>query len=136
MLNLSQVLEATGGRLVGAASGSAFTRVAVDSRTVVPGALFVALRGERVDGHAFVSQALAAGAPGAIVEHVPSDIVDTGGVLVVVESSAAALAAMARYRLAQQPTLEVVGITGSLGKTTTKEVTSSVLGSKKRGLKS
>src|SRR5689334_21692886 len=112
MLSLGAVLAATGGRLVGNAAGElTFTKVVVDSRAVVPGALFVALRGERVDGHAFVGQAFAAGARAAIVERPTSETP-----CIVVESSAAALADMARAALRSRPDLEVVGITGSLGK--------------------
>lgn len=141
MLTLADLLAATGGRLRGAsATGDVpFSRVVVDSRAVVPGALFVALRGQHHDGHAFVGQALAQGAAAALVEQAPADALaeTTGGQrLVVVPSTPAALAAMARYALDQRPGLEVVGITGSLGKTTTKEVVASVLGSRRRVLKS
>src|SRR5919201_26791 len=74
MLTLAEVLEATGGQLRGAQAsigGLRFSRVVVDSRAVTPGALFVALKGQKHDGHAFVAQALAHGAAGALVERVP-----------------------------------------------------------------
>ena len=131
MLTVKEVLAATRGRLVGTMDEVAFTRVVVDSRAVVPGALFVALRGERVDGHAFVGQALAEGARAVIVERPTSETP-----CIVVESTAAALADMARAALRRRPDLEVVGVTGSLGKTTTKEVVASVLASKHQVLKS
>src|SRR5262249_20652239 len=116
--------------------------VIVDSRAVVPGALFVALKGQKHDGHAFVAQTLANGAVGALVERVPGDCVwanepeADGPPLIVVPSTVTALAHMARYALDRQPDLEVVGITGSLGKTTTKEVVASVVGARRRVLKS
>jgi len=110
-----------------------FTRVVVDSRAVTPGSLFVALKGEHHDGHSFVAESLASGAAAAVVERAPAGL---SAALIVVPSSVDALANMARYALARQPSLDVVGITGSLGKTTTKEVTASVLGSKNRVLKS
>ncbi|MCA1647513.1 MAG: UDP-N-acetylmuramoyl-tripeptide--D-alanyl-D-alanine ligase [Chloroflexi bacterium] len=144
MLTLAEVVEATGGELRGAqtsAGGMRFVRVVVDSRAVVPGALFVALRGQKHDAHAFVAQALANGATGAIVERVPVDCAwafeahAEGPPLVVVPSSIEALARMARYALDRQPGLDVVGITGSLGKTTTKEVVAGVLGARRRVLK-
>ena len=145
MLTLAEVLEATGGELKGARAsvgGVRFSRVVVDSRAVTPGALFVALKGQQHDGHAFVAQSLAHGAAGALVERIPADCAwalnpgAEGPPLIVVPSSQDALAAMARYALDRHPNLEVVGITGSLGKTTTKEVVASVLGAHRRVLKS
>jgi UDP-N-acetylmuramoyl-tripeptide--D-alanyl-D-alanine ligase len=145
VLTLGEVLEATGGMLKGALSDHSrlrFSRVVVDSRAVVPGALFVALKGQKHDGHAFVAQALATGALAAIVEYIPTDCAwalsptADGPPLIVVPSSPQALADMARFALAQQPALDVVGITGSLGKTTTKEVVASVLSAKRRVVKS
>ena len=140
MLTLSEVIEATGGELRGAPARDQtghlrFSRVVVDSRAVPGGALFVALKGQQHDGHAFVAQALAHGAAGALVERVPRDCqwaLDEGAEvdgppLVVVPSTADALQHMARYALDRQAGLEIVGITGSLGKTTTKEVVAGVL---------
>ena len=144
MLTLDEVLEATRGEVRGGHATGAlrFSRVVIDSRAVVPGALFVALTGQKHDAHTFVAQTLANGAAGALVERIPMDCVaadapNAGGPpLILVPSTVKALADMARYTLARHPRLEVVGITGSLGKTTTKEVTASVLGSKRRVLKS
>ena len=145
MLTLAQVLEATRGELRGArpeTGGLRFARVVVDSRAVAPGALFVALKGQKHDGHAFVAQALANGAAGALVERVPADCAwaldshTDGPPLIIVPSTVDALAGMARYALDRHPDLDVVGITGSLGKTTTKEVVASVLTARRRVLKS
>src|SRR5713101_4189774 len=145
MLTLSEILEATGGVLRGTQSPAAgtvrFARVVVDSRAVTPGALFIALRGQKHDAHAFVAQALANGAAGAVVEYVPPDCVwaldpqAEGPPLIVVPSSPDALANMTRYALDLHPDLDVVGITGSLGKTTTKEVVAGVLSARRRVLK-
>src|SRR5207237_4679419 len=96
-----------------------FARLVVDSRQVVPGALFVALKGQKHDGHAFVAQALAQGAAGALVERVPPDChwaLDAhaeGPPLIVVPSTESALAAMVRFALDRYPSMDVVGITGS-----------------------
>ena len=75
VLTLAEVLEATGGQLRGARAGSTFqfSKVIVDSRAVAPGALFVALKGQKHDGHTFVAQTLANGAAGVLVERVPPD---------------------------------------------------------------
>lgn len=137
MLTLDEVVTATRGRLVGgsARSDGRLGSVVVDSRQVTPGALFVALKGEHHDAHVFVRQALADGAASAIVERVPDGC--EAAPLVVVPSSPDALADMARFALArhrrQVGGLEVVGITGSIGKTTTKEVVASVLGDRAPG---
>ena len=138
-MTLREVVEASSGELVGGRhdteSAEPFSRVVVDSRAVTPGSLFVALKGEKHDGHAFVAQTLASGAAAALVERVPADCAN-GARLIVVRNTVQALADMARFALARQPRLEVVGITGSLGKTTTKEVVASVLSHAKRVLKS
>ena len=131
---LDQIAEATGGRLEGESLGES-ARVSVvvdgvtqDSREVQPGMLFVPLVAER-DGHDFIEQAVTAGAlayltsQGATVAGVPAVVVpDTFRAL-------RDLAAQARSRLGDLP---VVGITGSVGKTTTKDLLAAVLGRSKR----
>jgi UDP-N-acetylmuramoyl-tripeptide--D-alanyl-D-alanine ligase len=137
VLNLGEVLLATRGELRGDWRTTAFSRVAIDSRAVTPGCLFVAIKGQKHDGHAFVAETLARGAAGALVEQAPADGESTmeGPPLIVVPSTVDALGQMVRYALERQPNLEVVGITGSLGKTTTKEVVASVLATRHQVLK-
>jgi len=137
MLSLRDVVQATDGDLSGAAGGLEvpLTRVVVDSRQVQAGALFVALRGQKHDGHAFVAQALADGAAGALVERIPPECA-AGPPLVVVPSTQKGLEAMARWAFDHHPGLDVVGITGSVGKTTTKEVVAGVLAQTRSVLKS
>jgi UDP-N-acetylmuramoyl-tripeptide--D-alanyl-D-alanine ligase len=119
------VAEATGGRFASArALGPAFTGVSTDTRTLAPGALFVALRGERFDGHAFVGEALARGARGILVEHPPEGHPDA--TVIVVGDTLTALQALAR-EVRWRSHARVVAITGSAGKTTTKEVTANLL---------
>jgi UDP-N-acetylmuramoyl-tripeptide--D-alanyl-D-alanine ligase len=140
VLTLAEVISSTRGRCATARADAdtalRFTRVVVDSRQVTPGSLFVAIKGQQHDGHDFVARALAQGAAGALVEHETADQGLQGPPLVVVHSTVQALADMAQYALARHPNLDVVGITGSLGKTTTKEVVAGVLGAKRRVLKS
>jgi UDP-N-acetylmuramoyl-tripeptide--D-alanyl-D-alanine ligase len=133
MLTVKEVLEATRGHLCGSDidHGMRFSGVAVDSRAVRPGALFVALKGERQDGHAFAAEALAGGAAVALVEREIS-----AAPTIRVPSTVEALAQMAGFALGRHPQLEVIGITGSIGKTTTKEVTASVLSSRRKVLRS
>ena len=78
MLTVGEVLAANFGRWLGGAVSPEFrlSRVVVDSRAVTPGSLFVALKGERHDGHTFVAETLRAGASAALVEYVPADLAD------------------------------------------------------------
>jgi UDP-N-acetylmuramoyl-tripeptide--D-alanyl-D-alanine ligase len=116
---LSDIAAAVGGRLVG--SDAEASSVAIDSRTVEQGSLFVALRGDRTDGHDFVAEAGARGAAGAIVEQPTSEIS-----AIAVDDSARALLDLAADERASL-TATVIGITGSTGKTTTKDLTAAVL---------
>jgi UDP-N-acetylmuramoyl-tripeptide--D-alanyl-D-alanine ligase len=143
VLTLGEVVQATRGELRGSApSDLRFSRVVVDSRQIAPRSCFVALKGQKHDGHAFVAQSLALGAAGALVEHIPTDCLwandpqAEGPPLIVVPSTTQALGDMARFAMDQHPGLEVVGITGSLGKTTTKEVVAGVLSAQRSVLKS
>jgi len=96
--------------------------VAIDSRALAPGDLFVALRGENGDGHAFVADALARGAAGAMV-HAPC----AGGPLLRVPDTLQGLNALGAFARARF-TGRLVAVTGSVGKTTTKEMLRAMLG--------
>lgn len=98
-----------------------------DSRTLQPGEHFVAIRGERFDGHDFVAEALDKGAGGLVVEQEPEGVTLPDDLPVaVVEDSERYLGEQALQRLRELGT-EVVGITGSVGKTTTKNAIATVL---------
>jgi len=101
-------------------------RVVLDSRTAGPGDLFVALDGEHADGHDFVLAALAGGAAAAVV-HDTSRWPGAGLPLLVVPDTLRALGALAGAVVASAPDVTVVGITGSNGKTTTKEMLAALL---------
>ena len=125
-----------GGKLT---SGSAETRVAsvsIDSRTVERGDLFFAIVGPRFDGHQFVPQALGKGAVGAVVSK-PRTVGERGKteIEICVEDTTVALQDLAKA-VRQSAGVKVVAITGSLGKTTTKEATAAALGARFRVLKS
>lgn len=123
---LDDLLAATGARLLGPTSVTSFASAAVDSRHVVPGCCFVALPGERTDGHRFVADAVRAGASVVIVERpveVPTGI-DVA--VVLVPDALAALQELAAWWRARS-TVRVVGITGSTGKTIAKEIVADVL---------
>jgi UDP-N-acetylmuramoyl-tripeptide--D-alanyl-D-alanine ligase len=117
-LTLGSIAAITGGSLAGGDPSVAVTgEFVIDSRRAVPGGLFVAVVGEQVDGHLFAAAALASGAVGVLgtraVPGVPS---------VVVADVPAALASLARFVLSSLPSAVVAGITGSAGKTSTKDI--------------
>lgn len=110
-----------------------FARGVIDSREVQKGDLFFAVRGERQDGHDFVAQAVAAGASGAVVER-PTETPDDAALFHVSDSLAALQRLAAWWRKRHE--VEVIGVTGSVGKTTCKELIASVLSRRFRTLKS
>jgi UDP-N-acetylmuramoyl-tripeptide--D-alanyl-D-alanine ligase len=131
------VAAATGGRVVRAQEGRVAHGVTTDSRAVVPGGAFVALKGEAHDGHAFVGEAVEAGAVLVVVERgrgsPAGDATGPGGPVdvVEVEDTLAAWGAIARMHLrawrSANAAARVVAITGSAGKTTTKELCAALL---------
>lgn len=99
------------------------TQVVTDSRAAVPGSLFVCIKGERVDGHDYACRALEAGAAGVLVEHEVEKIPAEKRVIVP-DALDAMIQMAANYRAQFTPV--VVGVTGSVGKTTTKEFCAAV----------
>ena len=119
-LSVADLLQATGGRLVTGDPATRVTSYAIDTRRLTGGGAFFALAGEKTDGHAFLTEAARSGALAAIVSRVPESGGPFPAAIVQVDDVAAALArcgAFARQRLRAK----VVAITGSAGKTTTKE---------------
>lgn len=118
---LSQLAESVGGVVNG--DDAEFSGVSIDTRTLQPGELFVALNGEHADGHEYVRRAATLGATGALVER----LTDPSYPQVQVADSLAALQHYASdWRAGLR--LPVVGVTGSNGKTTVKEMLASILG--------
>jgi UDP-N-acetylmuramoyl-tripeptide--D-alanyl-D-alanine ligase len=124
----------SGGRLV-ARSNRPIRGAAVDSRAVRPGELFVALRGERTDGHRFLDAAVTAGASALLVTRAPANAGTLGDVSIIrVRDGLAALHAVAAaWRTRFDPL--VVGVTGSIAKTSTKEAIAAVLEQRFRTLR-
>jgi UDP-N-acetylmuramoyl-tripeptide--D-alanyl-D-alanine ligase len=127
---LDHVLTGTGAVLRGdLAPETIFTAFERDARQLQPGALFVALRGERFDGHDFVGDAAAGGAAAALVSRAWADQhLEPPLPLLVVDDPLEALQRHAAWWRGQLDDLLVVGITGSVGKTSTKETVATVLG--------
>jgi UDP-N-acetylmuramoyl-tripeptide--D-alanyl-D-alanine ligase len=117
------LVEATGGAM---AVDFAASGVSIDTRTIAPGDLFVALRGETGDGHVFVLDALAKGAAGAMVHHDVALDIPGAARLLRVDDTLAALTRLGAYARARF-TGRLVAITGSVGKTTTKEMLRRIL---------
>ena len=122
---LGDALRAVGGRYCGdeAALSREITRVTSDSRVAGPGALFVAFKGSRVDGHDFMAGCLEKGAAGCLSEREPGEAERPA---IWVESTLRAAGALAAWHRSRFD-IPVVGITGSVGKTTTKEMAAAVL---------
>jgi UDP-N-acetylmuramyl pentapeptide synthase len=135
-LTLTQIAELAGGKLLGVTRAdtdtgriacATLTRVVTDTRALSAGDLFVALRGERFDGHDFLQQAAERGAVAALVDKIPP--ASAGLPLILVEDTLAGLQRLAKnYR--RTLTVKVVAITGSNGKTSTKEFVAAVLAAK------
>ena len=111
-----------------ASSNLPFTKVGIDSRSIESGELFWALKGERVDGHLFLEQAFSRGAIAAVVDKSYCGP-DYGKPLLVVDDTLHALQEYAKLLLDHRKT-RIVAVTGSLGKTTVKELLKTILSSK------
>lgn len=123
--SLAEIVDATGARHLGAAV-ERFDGVCTDSRAIAKGSLFVALEGDRFDGHVFVAEAALAGARGAVIRRgarveAPPDLA-----LFEVEDPLAALGQIARLHR-RRFSIPIGAITGSNGKTTTKEMVGAIL---------
>jgi len=130
-LDLQKIAQATAGRLTPASARGTVTGISTDSRTLRPGELFVPLRGERFDGHDFLSLAVRRGAAACLSEDViagfPVPVIQVADTLAALGD----LAAACRREFAGP----VVAVTGSSGKTTTKEMLAAILSQQSQGLK-
>jgi UDP-N-acetylmuramoyl-tripeptide--D-alanyl-D-alanine ligase len=137
VMTIGEALRATGGCLIRGESERLFYGVSTDSRTLQEGNLFLCLRGENFDGHHFLAAAAVAGASGFVIQK------DAGETLIgmqekipviLVEDTLKALGEIARF-WRKKLNVPVIAITGSSGKTTTKEMTAGILGLTKKVLK-
>ena len=152
MLTLADALEAITRNAVRLANATAIiTEAAIDSRQVIPGSLFIAIPGENVDGHDYIADAFKRGATFALIQkEVPASFrtldlradlaaestLDLSQPLCLrVDNTISALQQIARF-WRRKLNLRVIGITGSVGKSTTKEMIAEVLGTRYRTLRS
>ena len=124
-MNLVDVLQATGGELARVGACTVFGGITTDSRTIEPGELFVAIRGEAHDGHAYLAAAAARGAGGLLVE-AGTPLGDLGPTIVTVNESLAALGDLAAFHR-RRHAVPLIAVAGSNGKTTTKEMLATIL---------
>lgn len=131
-LTAGEIAAAVGGRILSGDGSVPVEGISIDSRTLGPGDFFVAIRGERFDGHRFVAGALAAGATGALVdEAAAAGELPHGALLIVAADTTKALQDLARH-VRRRSGARVVAITGSAGKTTTKEICAELLSARYR----
>ena len=134
MINLHDILAAANGQLFGDAAAELFVDFCFDSRRVAPRELFVAVKTERGDGHSYILDAINGGATGVLCTRPPD--FDTPGITVIVSRNVeTALLDWARTILSRFGTT-VIAVSGSLGKSTTKEAIAAVLGTRHRVYKS
>lgn len=130
-ITFAEIVTATGGELImpaGYAGDMVVSSVSTDTRHMPKTCLFIALRGENFDGHAFAADAVDKGAACLMLDQLPGDA-DPGVPVVLVKDTLLGLQRLAKwYR--QQLNIKVIGITGSNGKTSTKDFTASVLAQK------
>ncbi len=130
-ITVNEITSATGGELASATAHGdvVITSVSTDTRTLVDGSLYIALRGENFNGNVFALAAVKAGADCVILDEMPTDVEQLGVPIVLVQDTLLALQRLAKwYR--QQLDIRVVGITGSNGKTSTKDFAASVIAQK------
>ena len=142
LMGIGELSNSIGARRISFSQDNGFSSAAIDSRSVREGCLFFALNGETTDGHKFVNAAFNSGASAAVVESTKLESFDlvniaqkTGKDLIVVENTLKGLQDSARVYLEKFPNMIKIGITGSSGKTTTKEITAAIISSEKNTVK-
>ncbi|PKM79477.1 MAG: UDP-N-acetylmuramoyl-tripeptide--D-alanyl-D-alanine ligase, partial [Firmicutes bacterium HGW-Firmicutes-13] len=130
-ISIDEILIATGGELVCGDKGQVISGVSTDSRQILPAQLFIALKGENFDGHGFIGQVIDAGAMGVIFS---DEFIPNGVCAIRVKDTLVALGQIAAY-YRNKFNIPIIGITGSNGKTTTKEMLGDVLSKQWRVLR-
>jgi UDP-N-acetylmuramoyl-tripeptide--D-alanyl-D-alanine ligase len=131
-LTFSQLAEMIDGRVISGDPTTVSSSVIIDSREIKPEAVFFAVKGERLDGHDYVTQALEKGAVGAVVSRVPEGVDKP---LIQVDDTTKALQRLASA-IRDRYDVTLIGITGSAGKTTTKEMIATLISSERKVHKS
>jgi len=142
LMDIGELSNSIGARRISFSPNCGFSSVSIDSRSVKEGGLFFALEGSSSDGHSFVSAAFNSGARAAVVDSAKLESFDlvnaakkAGKDLIVVENTLKGLQDSARAYLEKFPNMLKIGITGSSGKTTTKEITAAIICGEKNTVK-
>jgi UDP-N-acetylmuramoyl-tripeptide--D-alanyl-D-alanine ligase len=130
-LSAAEIASACAGTLVQGDPARLVSRVSIDSRTLTAGDVFFAIRGARLDGHVFVAAALASAAAGVVVDARAERPEAGAAFVIVVDDTTRALQRLAR-QVRRALGVKVVAITGSVGKTTTKEIAATLLSTRHR----
>ena len=127
-ITVREIMEVVGGHMLGDYTDldREITRVETDSRTIHDGSLFVPLSGERFDGHAYINSALEGGAAGCFTQRERESYLP-GKFYIKVANTSRALRDLAKH-YKQKFNIPFVALTGSVGKTTTKDMVAAVLG--------
>jgi len=131
-MTAAEIAALTGGNLTGPAD-TGFTAVSTDTRSIAPGSLFIALKGDNFNGNDFAAEASAKGAAGVLVaeaKRIPGKVS-----VITVNDTGESLKALARGYLKKFPALKIAGVTGSNGKTTVKDMSGQLLSMKYKTLK-
>ena len=126
-LTIAEIVRACNGKLLSGDPQTEITSVSTDSRKISPGTLFVPIRGERVDAHMYIPAVFAAGAAATLTQN-HTAVADDEQARIAVESTERALQEIASY-YRERFSIPIIGITGSVGKTTTKEMVALALSS-------
>ena len=123
ILSLAEIVKVICGQIISGDRSAKIKGISTDSRTIKPGDLFFAIKGERLDGHQYITQAMDTGAVGAVISNEYKIESEYGNFSIIrVKDTTTALGDLAKY-YRQKLSAKIIGITGSNGKTTTKEMT-------------
>jgi UDP-N-acetylmuramoyl-tripeptide--D-alanyl-D-alanine ligase len=134
VFRVDEIIKATGGELLQGNLAGQISGISTDSRKLIPGGSFLALRGKNFDGHDFIAETLKSKVTCIVVENKPKEFIPQGTAVVKVKDSTLALGDLARFKR-QKFNLPVIAVTGSNGKTTTKEMIAWILSANSRVLK-
>ncbi|MDD4939333.1 MAG: Mur ligase domain-containing protein, partial [Candidatus Omnitrophica bacterium] len=134
MFTLDELTEASGGYFSGGVSNGRVKGISIDSRTLKPGDAFIAVKGDNFDGHDFVGQAIKRGAKAVIVTSHKSQVTSHKLPVIKVKDTTKALGDIARFHR-RRFDIPVIAVTGSNGKTTTKDMAAHVLSNNFKVLK-